>query len=438
MGLITWLDKVTAAVSPLPAINKLTAADANMIKSVVNAIITPVGLLKSSGTTVSAAVAGTDYLAAPGGADTNIQYKNGGALAGSMNLRWDEDLGLFVGVSPGQFGNIYLGGDDPGSGGFIEASGPAGILLVASNATGSLQVETNGVERLVIGPDGQWTITGDVGNDGQVLTSQGAGAPVLWRDAPTTVLTGNTVWVDIINGDNGTAIVGRQDKPFATPAAAVAAATSGNLIHVRPGTYNITSNLAKDGVNWYLDDGVLFENVTDGNVVFGDGGVAMTFSVTGYGRFIIDPPVGGTGTRVLLTQNAGTVVSIQGVSATSLGTNLDDGGNDMFTVEGGQVDLKGLFILATGSASDAPVSAGGGGLRMTNVRVDTEDLSGVPAVIAGGTVILHQCTLTTDGSDSIIPIGGPTPVTSYGSYANADASTDITIFGSLTTGSYVS
>lgn len=439
MSLITWLDKVTAAISPLPAINKLTAADANMIKSVVNAIITPVGLLKSSGTTVSAAVPGTDYLAAPGGADTNIQYKNGGALAGSMNLRWDENLGLFVGVSPGQFGNIYLGGDDPGSGGFIEARGPAGILLVASNATGSLQVETNGVERLVIGPDGQWTVTGDVGNDGQVLTSQGVGAPALWRDAPASpILTGNTVWVDIINGDDGTALVGRQDKPFATPAAAVAAATAGNLIHVRPGTYNITTTLAKNGVNWYLDDGVIFENVTNGLAVFDDGGTAMTFDVTGYGQFLIDPPAASTLVNVLRTANAGTVVSFQGKSATNLGANTAVATCNLFRVGGGQVEVEGLFLLATDSAGASPIVAIKGVLRMTQVRVDTEDIIGISPITANATIIMHQCTLVADESDECIASTGPVSITSYGSYANTDTGVDVTIFGSLTTGSYVS
>lgn len=440
MSLITWLDKVTAAISPLPAINKLTAADANMIKSVVNAIITPVGLLKSSGTTVSAAVPGTDYLAAPGGADTNIQYKNGGALAGSANLKWvDATPELLIGDNPGTFGNIQLGGTNTGSGGFIEARGPGGIQLVASNTTGSLQVETNGVERLVIGPDGQWTVTGDVGNDGQVLTSQGVGAPALWRDAPASpILTGNTTWVDIINGNNGTAIVGRQDKPFATPAAAVAAATSGSLIHVRPGTYNITSTLAKDGVNWYLDDGVIFENVTNGLAVFDDGGTAMTFDVTGYGQFLTDPPAASTLVNVLRTANAGTVVSFQGTSATNLGANTAVNTCNLIRVSGGQVGVEGLFLLATDSAGASPIVASGGVLRMTQVRVDTEDIIGISPITANATIIMHQCTLVADESDESIASTGPVSITSYGSYANTDTGVDVTIFGSLTVGSYVS
>jgi hypothetical protein len=49
--------------------------------------------------------------------------------------------------------------------------------------------------------------------------------------------TGNTAWVDGANGDDGTALVGRQDLQFATIGAALAAVSSGQAVAVRPGTY---------------------------------------------------------------------------------------------------------------------------------------------------------------------------------------------------------
>ncbi len=49
--------------------------------------------------------------------------------------------------------------------------------------------------------------------------------------------TSNTAWVDGANGDDGTAIVGRQDLQFATIGAALAAVSSGQAVAVRPGTY---------------------------------------------------------------------------------------------------------------------------------------------------------------------------------------------------------
>jgi len=349
MAIIPWADKVTNQTSPLPAINKLTAADMNVVKAVVNAIIQNTGLLKSDGTTVSA--------------------------------------------------------------------------------------ETF----LVIDDDGAWEVNGDLGNSGQALLSQGPGAPALWGDIPASPIpTGNIVWVDIINGNNGTAIVGRQDKPFATPAAAKTAATSGSLIHVLPGTYNITTSLAKTGVNWYLEPGVIFENVTNGLAVFDDGGAAMEFSVTGYGQFLIDPPAASTLVNVLRTANAGTVVSFQGKSATNLGANTAVNTCNLVRVGGGQVEVEGLFLLATDSAGASPVVASGGVLRMTGVRVDTEDIVGVSPITANATIIMHQCTLVADAGDESIASTGPVSITSYGSYANTDTGSDVTIFGSLTTGSYVS
>jgi hypothetical protein len=49
--------------------------------------------------------------------------------------------------------------------------------------------------------------------------------------------TGNMLWVDAVNGDDGTGASDRQDLPFLTIGAAIAAAVSGDTIMVRPGTY---------------------------------------------------------------------------------------------------------------------------------------------------------------------------------------------------------
>jgi hypothetical protein len=51
------------------------------------------------------------------------------------------------------------------------------------------------------------------------------------------VSTGNTLWVDATFGNDSTALIDRQDKPFATVGAAIAAVSSGDLIMIRPGQY---------------------------------------------------------------------------------------------------------------------------------------------------------------------------------------------------------
>jgi len=53
----------------------------------------------------------------------------------------------------------------------------------------------------------------------------------------TSVSVGNAVYVDAVNGNDGTGVADRFDKPFLTVAAAIAASSAGDSIQVRPGTY---------------------------------------------------------------------------------------------------------------------------------------------------------------------------------------------------------
>jgi hypothetical protein len=71
----------------------------------------------------------------------------------------------------------------------------------------------------------------------------------------TTIDTGNTVFVDSVNGDDGTGAFGDQNLPFATVAAALAVAISGSVVLLRPGTYaefglNVPANVTVRGYGW--------------------------------------------------------------------------------------------------------------------------------------------------------------------------------------------
>lgn len=57
-------------------------------------------------------------------------------------------------------------------------------------------------------------------------------------------LTGNIVWVDAVNGNDGTGVRGDAGKPFLTVAAALAAALAGDLVFIRPGTYNLAAGIS--------------------------------------------------------------------------------------------------------------------------------------------------------------------------------------------------
>lgn len=62
----------------------------------------------------------------------------------------------------------------------------------------------------------------------------------------TQIDTGNTLWVDAVFGNDGTALPDRQDKPYLTISAAIAAAGAGDIVMLRPGTYAETVIMASD------------------------------------------------------------------------------------------------------------------------------------------------------------------------------------------------
>jgi hypothetical protein len=95
----------------------------------------------------------------------------------------------------------------------------------------------------------------------------------------SSVFTGKTIWVDSVNGNDGTGLRGRQDLPFLTILAAIGAAgiTAGDTIMVRPGSYTETGTIT-------IPQGVSLE---------GQGGYEVT-TITG----------NGTNTVITLSQDS--------------------------------------------------------------------------------------------------------------------------------------
>jgi hypothetical protein len=105
----------------------------------------------------------------------------------------------------------------------------------------------------------------------------------------SSLLTGNVIWVDAINGNDSTGVLGNHSKPFLTLEAARTAATSGDLIYVLPGAYTVTTTatngIAKDGVNYYFEMGAVVTKTNAGDI-FNLTGFTVGFNVLGYGRFV--------------------------------------------------------------------------------------------------------------------------------------------------------
>ena len=60
--------------------------------------------------------------------------------------------------------------------------------------------------------------------------------------------TGDSIWVDSVYGNDATGAADRQDLPFLTVGAALAIATAGDIVEVRPGTYTEDGLLVPSGV----------------------------------------------------------------------------------------------------------------------------------------------------------------------------------------------
>lgn len=176
---------------------------------------------------------------------------------------------------------------------------------------------------------------------------------------PTTQLgvqQGATLYVDATNGsDDATTggLRGYRSRPFLTPAAARTAASSGDTIHVLPGSYSISASLAKDGVNWHFYAGasVTYAHDTNTDGIWDDGGAAMSFKVSGRGSFVRSTTNDFLAFSLIECSNSSSVISIEADSLTS--TAGSDGICSAVTGSAGTIDVTARTITQSGGNSYA-------------------------------------------------------------------------------------
>lgn len=138
---------------------------------------------------------------------------------------------------------------------------------------------TNGasVSKLNINSAYSFPTTVAPADNGKALIYDSGSGNLVFQNS--SVVTGKTIWVDSVNGNDGTGLRGRQDLPFLTILAAVGAAgiTAGDTIIVRPGSYTETGTII-------IPQGVSLE---------GQGGYEVT-TITG----------NGTNTVITLSQDS--------------------------------------------------------------------------------------------------------------------------------------
>ncbi len=98
--------------------------------------------------------------------------------------------------------------------------------------------------------------------------------------------TANTIWVDQVSGSDATGERGKMAKPVLTLAYAKSLALAGDLIVVRPGTYN-ENDLAKHNVTWWFEAGakVYYTSGGDSTIALFNVAVNETCNVFGEGEF---------------------------------------------------------------------------------------------------------------------------------------------------------
>jgi hypothetical protein len=166
----------------------------------------------------------------------SVLISDGSSITGTTGLRWDSPTSI---LDEGLFGNGIQFTDI--SGHMSVGTGGATADLTISARNNVLLLGDVGL-KAGIGYTGQ---SRNYGTTGDFLGSDGVGN-VVWK-APNLAFS-NTLFVDGVKGIDSSASAG--GSPYKTVDAAVTAATSGQLVWVMPGVYNLTAGLTlSDGVS---------------------------------------------------------------------------------------------------------------------------------------------------------------------------------------------
>jgi hypothetical protein len=146
-----------------------------------------------------------------------------------------------------------------------------------------------------------------------------------------SIPVGGTIFVDAVNGNDGTGTADRQDLPFLTVGAALAVASSGDLVEVGPGTYTeqgltVPPGVLLRGSGWTVTK--IGDNAGTANILTmgADSAIEGITAIVPAGAFAGIVHTAGTGSVVAVNiQGTGTTGSGWGIY--KLGTGKLIGGN---------------------------------------------------------------------------------------------------------------
>ena len=252
--------------------------------------------------------------------------------------------------------------------------------------------------------------------------------------------TGNTVWVDAVNGDDGTGTSGRQDLPFLTIAAALTAATAGDTVRIRTGTYAESGLTIPDGVA-VVGDGLL-------NTIVGDAAATAHIFTMGTSclvqdmRITLPAPVTASPIYAGLFhyKGTGTVynLDLRGNGATGKGTGIYKvttgkivGGNirceggglaALIRVVGGVLALDAVHVpQSVGTIDDVVLVQGTGKFQGQGVNIGSTQAVDCLHVEGTGTAIIYSPNWSNAAIGGHIAADGVTVIISGGKVESAVA-----------------
>jgi hypothetical protein len=193
-------------------------------------------------------------------------------------------------------------------------------------------------------------------------------------------LTTNIGYVDVTLGNDGTAAIGNPALPYLTVAAACAAAVSGQVIVIRPGTY-VESNIT-------VPAGVTVIGESWQSVRVGDpAAVAQDVFVMGNGSYLqglgIEIPLTAGRAGVLFNGPAGGLCAVNLVTFYGDGASPGRGGDGIYKTGGGKLIAFEIRTELGGMRALQRVDSGALAVESTHVPSSAGNISAV-ALVEGG------------------------------------------------------